>query len=401
MSTHILVIADGRSPTARSWIANIQSLGYEISLVSTFICDPPAGMRHYYTLPVALSHLSSNPTSPAQSAAKQPTRSLIRRFASHFQSLRYIIGPLTLLRFASAYQKLVREINPDLVHALRIPFEGMLGSYTPANTPFLASTWGNDLTLHADGSTLMRAFTKRCLKSSQGLTADTHRDTRLAYKWGLSADSPTLVVPGSGGLDMDAILTADGFDPKPYGIPLNCDWVVNPRGLRPGSVHQDVFFAAIPEVLAARPDTHFICPSLDGNHMAQAWVDSYGIGDNTHLIPKLPQHRLWSLFKSAQLYVSPSSHDGTPNSLLEAMACGCFPVVGNIESLREWIEDGVNGSLINPHDPHSLAAGICTALEETILRESAVIRNLTLVKTRAAQSTTRPLIDAFYQQFIN
>lgn len=404
MSAHILVIADGRSPTARSWIANVQSLGYEISLISTFTCDPPAGMRHFYTLPVALSRLSSNPASAAQSTAKQasqkPTRSLIRRFASHFQSLRYIIGPLTLLRFASAYQYLVRETSPDLVHALRIPFEGMLGSYTPASIPFLASTWGNDLTLHASGSPLMRAFTKRCLKRSDGFTADTHRDTHLAQKWGLPADSPTLVVPGSGGLDLDAILTADGFDPSPYGIPLNCDWVVNPRGLRPGSVHQDVFFAAIPEVLAARPDTHFICPNLDGNHKAQAWVDSYGIGDNTHLIPKLPQHRLWSLLKSSQLYVSPSSHDGTPNSLLEAMASGCFPVVGDIESLREWIEQGINGILINPHDPQSLAAGICQALEATDLRESAVSHNLTLVKTRAAQSTTRPLIDAFYQQFI-
>jgi hypothetical protein len=315
------------------------------------------------------------------------------------QSLRYIIGPLTLIRFALTYRRLVKLINPDLVHALRIPFEGMLGSNTPAGYPFLASTWGNDLTLHANGSFLMRAYTRRCMRRANGLAADTLRDIRLAREWGLPATLPTLVVPGSGGLDVDAIMAADGFDPSDYGIPTTCDWVVNPRGLRPGSVHQDVFFAAIPAVLAKRPHTHFICPSLAGNAQAQAWVEQYSLQQTTHLLPKLPQPMLWSLLKSSQLFVSPSSHDGTPNSLLEAMACGSFPVVGDIESMREWIEPGVNGLLMDPLNPQELAAAICQALEDPNLRKTAADHNLALVKQRAAQSATRPQIDAFYRQF--
>jgi glycosyltransferase involved in cell wall biosynthesis len=404
MNKHILLIADGRSPTANSWIANLQALEYEISLVSTFPCTPPDGLRRFYILPVALSRLSSHsasngqPTSGTRSSSSP--RTLIRRFAPAFQSLRYIIGPLTLIRFALTYRRLVKLINPDLVHALRIPFEGMLGSYTPAGYPFLASTWGNDLTLHADGSFLMRTFTKRCLQRADGLTADTHRDARLAREWGLPATVPTLVVPGSGGLDVDAITAAYGFDPSVYGIPTACDWVVNPRGLRPGSVHQDVFFAAIPAVLAKRSQTHFICPSLAGNAQAQAWVEQYGFQQSTTLLPKLPQPILWSLLKRSQVFVSPSSHDGTPNSLLEAMACGSFPVVGDIESMREWIEPGKNGLLVDPLTPHELAAAICQALENPNLRQAAADHNLALVNHRAAQSATRPQIDAFYRQFI-
>jgi len=403
MSKHILLVADGRSPTANSWIANLQTLGYEVSLVSTFPCTPPAGLRTFYILPVALSRLSSNsagngqPT-PGTHPSSSP-RTLMRRFAPTFQSLRYIIGPLTLIRFALTYRRLVKLINPDLVHALRIPFEGMLGSYTPAGYPFLASTWGNDLTLHANGSFLMRAYTRRCLRHADGLTADTHRDIRLAREWGLPATLPTLVVPGSGGLDLDAIMAADGFDPSDYGIPTTCDWVVNPRGLRPGSVHQDVFFAAISAVLAKRPHTHFICPSLAGNAQAQAWVEQYSHQQTTHLLPKLPQPMLWSLLKSSQVFVSPSSHDGTPNSLLEAMACGSFPVVGDIESMCEWIEPGVNGLLVDPLNPQELAAAICQALEDPNLRKAAADHNLALVKQRAAQSATQPQIDAFYRQF--
>lgn len=404
MKGHILLIADGRSPTALSWIANVQALGYQVSLISTFPCSPPEGVAHFYLLPVALSrlsrgaHTSSQPV--ARSATAKPGPGLLRQFAPVLQSLRYVIGPLTLPRFAWTYKKIVQELKPDLVHALRIPFEGMLGSYTPKGIPFLAATWGNDLTLHAGGSPLMRTFTKRCLARADGFSADTRRDVRLAREWGLSAEAPTLVVPGSGGLDLAAISSAPGFDSVAFGLPNTGEWVVNPRGLRPGSVHQEVFFAAIPEILAAYPQAQFICPGLAGVEQAERWAAQHDLQGQVHLLPKLSQPQLWALYKRSQLYVSPSSHDGTPNSLLEAMACGCFPVVGDIESLREWITQGVNGLLVNPTSPQALAGGICRALDAVDLRQRAASYNLSLIEDRAAQGTTLPKIDAFYQQFI-
>ena len=39
--------------------------------------------------------------------------------------------------------------------------------------------------------------------------------------------------------------------------------------------------------------------------------------------------------------------DATSVSLLEAMACGCLPVVSNLPANREWISDGVNGKVVN------------------------------------------------------
>lgn len=41
------------------------------------------------------------------------------------------------------------------------------------------------------------------------------------------------------------------------------------------------------------------------------------------------------LFRLADVTVSLSEDDGTPNTLLEAVACGCFPIAGDIESVRE------------------------------------------------------------------
>jgi glycosyltransferase involved in cell wall biosynthesis len=400
MKGHILVIADGRSPTARSWIANIQAIGYDVSLISTFACEPPPNLQEYHHFPVAFSRYSGGTNHSANQTSPKGIKSFVRRFSSLFQNLRYWVGPLTLPRYAPAFQTLVNQIQPDLIHALRIPFEGMLGSYSPQGFPFLAGTWGNDLTLHAKGSPLMRTFTRRCLRRADGLSSDTMRDVDLAKSWGLRSTSPTLVVPGSGGIDLESIQNSSGFSPAAYGIPADQPLIVNPRGIRPGSVHQDVFFAAIPNILEKQPECAFLCPGLAGVKQAEEWVAHYGIEYKVFLLPNLPQSELWSLFKTSQVFVSPSSHDGTPNSLLESMACGCFPVVGDIQSLREWVQEGENGFLIDPRDSDALAMAVLEALENRNLRKRASETNLMIIKQRAAQRVTRPKIEKFYSRFI-
>lgn len=399
MKGHVLILADGRSPTSISWIKNIQSLGYTVSLISSFNCERPGGIANFHILPIALSRFSTGtPSSKSKSQAKN-LKDFVKRFAPSLQKLRYILGPLSLMLFRKRYRQLVQEISPDIVHALRIPYEGMLASYTPKAFPLLVAIWGNDLTLHAKGSWLMTQFTKRCLSRANGLTSDTHRDIRLAKDMGLSQKAPVLVVPGSGGLDLEAVENTSNFD-NCYGIPETTTWIVNPRGLRPDSVHQDVFFEAIPEILKEQPNTSFICPSLKGQPLAEAWVEGFKIEKQTFLLPKLPQSELWPLFKESSLFISPSSHDGTPNTLLEAMACGCVPILGNIESLREWVDDGINGLLVDPHNPHDLARAVIKALNQADFLQNASQTNKEIIKMRAAQHVTLPKIDSFYAQFI-
>lgn len=400
MPAHILIIADGRSPTAQSWIKNIQVLGYQVSLLSTFPCDPPIDLADFHILPIAFSRFSSATATGLRESPKNRPKSWLRRFAPILQALRYHLGPLTLPRYARTYQGLVEKIQPDLIHALRIPFEGMLASYAPKQIPLIVSTWGNDLTLHAKGSPLMRRFTRRCLARADGLIADTYRDIHLAQKRGLRTDTPTIVLPGSGGLDLDGLQNEGAFNPDLYSIPNRGLWVVNPRGLRPGSVHQDVFFRAIPKILAQDSDMVFVCPNLAGIKRAEDWVTSLGIEASTYLLPKLSQTELWSLLNEAAIFVSPSSHDGTPNTLLEAMACGCFPIVGDIESLQEWITHGENGFLVDPRDPTALASAVLEAADQPELRQAAANQNRVIIEKRAAQSVTQPKIDAFYTQFL-
>jgi glycosyltransferase involved in cell wall biosynthesis len=406
MNTKITLIADGRSPTSRSWIAHLQQLDYEISLVSSYPFDPIPGIQESIVLPLALSQFNNGGVAQSISGGRPSQASRIKKWLGPllpiYRWFRMLIGPMSTRYFAKDYRAFLAKVQPDLVHALRIPYEGMLGSFTPQGIPFLVATWGNDLTLHAKRSPWMRAATRRCLNRADGLTSDTLRDIRLAHEWGLRSDVPTQAVPGSGGLDLATIdqISPEDFDPTDLHLNPDVPWVVNPRGIRPGSIHQEAFFEAIPKVLAQAPEALFVCPALAGVRQAEEWIRQWDIAPSVVLLPQLSQPQLFALFKRSQIFVSPTSHDGTPNSLLEAMACGCYPVVGRIESIEEWVTSGENGTLVPPRDPDAIAAAILEALKAPEKRQAAAEVNRAILKSRAANEATLPLIRDFYSQFL-
>jgi glycosyltransferase involved in cell wall biosynthesis len=196
------------------------------------------------------------------------------------------------------------------------------------------------ISLFTRTSPLMAAHTRRTLRRANGLLADAERDLPLARQWGFRGGLPELVLPGNGGLDLDALKSVLEEKELPFLLPEGRPIFVNPRGFRPGSVHQDVFFKSLPLVLKKIPGAFIVCTAMQGQPQAERWVADLNLGENVLLLPYLPQEQLWRLYSRAQIYVSLSSHDGTPNTFLEALACGCFPVVGDIASLREWLNNG-------------------------------------------------------------
>jgi glycosyltransferase involved in cell wall biosynthesis len=105
-------------------------------------------------------------------------------------------------------------------------------------------------------------------------------------------------------------------------------------------------------------------------------------------------------FRRAQIVASPAIHDGTPNSLLEGMACGCFPVAGDLESIREWITHRENGLLFDPTSPRAIADSILSAIEDKRLRQSAAGLNSDLIAAHAEYERTMQRAEEFYEKVI-
>lgn len=412
----LLFVADGRSPIARNWIAYFIAQGHEVHLASTFACDPGnLRLASLHVTPVAFSGLkagdlkagsSTTPglaPDPSQAAPRPPAPPPNPAWGAALVGLRTRVrqwlGPFTLPAAARGLQAVIARVQPDLVHAMRIPYEGMLAALAlgehaarPAS-PLLLSVWGNDFTLHAPSTPLMGRYTRLALRRAAALHADCHRDVRLAHKWGFPAACPAVVLPGAGGVQPGLFYPPDPNDLASGGLT-----VINPRGVR-AYVRNDTFFRAVPLVLQHQPQARFVCPTMAGEPQASRWLAELGIEERVDLLPAQTRAEMASLFRSARVAVSPSTHDGTPNTLLEAMACGCFPVAGDIESLREWITPGANGLLVDPADPHALAAAILTGLEDPELRARAQTHNLRLIAERATYDRVMAEAERFYSSF--
>jgi glycosyltransferase involved in cell wall biosynthesis len=83
------------------------------------------------------------------------------------------------------------------------------------------------------------------------------------------------------------------------------------------------------------------------------------------------------------------------------MSAGCFPIAGDIESIREWIKHEANGLLIDPGSPEQISSAIVRSLRESELREQARTMNIRLVRDKAEYSTCMSRVAAFYEQIIS
>ncbi|MEN8241871.1 MAG: glycosyltransferase family 4 protein [Chloroflexota bacterium] len=383
----LLYIADGRSPTARNWISYFIQTEHEVHLVSTSPCADLPGLASLHVLPVAFSQVG------IQGENKNTEKSTLRRITPLWARtlIRQWLGPFTLGNAARQLSEIIEEINPDLIHAMRIPYEGMLAVMATPKQPLIVSVWGNDFTLHARSNPVLGRYTRRTVKRVTALHTDCQRDLTLASNWGFPAKRLSVVLPGSGGVRKEVFYPPEG---APASAP---PVIINPRGFR-AYIRNDTFFKAIPLVLKEHPKARFLCPTMDAHPEAHRYVEQLGIGEAVDLQPMMPQNELAEQLRSSHIVVSPSTHDGTPNSLLEAIACGCFPVAGNIESIHEWIRDGENGLLVDPGDPKALAEAIITAIADRQLNKQARETNFRLINEFAAYDKVMPQASHFYQE---
>lgn len=392
----LLFVVDGRSPIAINWISYFIERGDEVHIVSTFKCQPHPGSQSFTYIPVAFSDLKSR----VNNGSNNPTRKsrLWSSSGINFHTwLRRFAAPFTISKAAHKLRERIAEIQPEIVHAMRIPYEGILTSEalsTQQDQVLLISIWGNDFTLHASAAPWMSRYTHKVLSRANGLHTDCFRDQKLAYEWGFKRSSPVIIIPGNGGVRLDI------FYPPNNDVKERSLHVINPRGFRV-YIRNDTFFASIPKVINEINGLKVLCPGMASRREAEQWIKKLRLSQSVQLLPQVNNLEMAELFRRSSVSVSPSTHDGTPNTLLEAMACGCFPIAGDLESLHEWIEPGVNGMFFDPSNPESLADVLISALQNPQLLQNAAEINYSIIQSRAKFQVGMQKAYEFYKSIIN
>lgn len=242
------------------------------------------------------------------------------------------------------FQKLLREIQPDVVHSIVmynccVPIYSVMQKHT--HIKWVYSAWGNDLYYYKN----IKQFKKDILKvlpKLDFLFADCKRDIKIAKELGFKGRALG-VFPGGGGYKID--------DYIPYVFPLKERNIILIKGYeqRFGKAIQVIH--ALKNIEVKLKNFRIIVFGAD-DQFYTAYDKIKGV-DFIEVKGQISHVEVISLMGQSLIYVGNSISDGMPNTLLEAIIMGAFPIQSNPGgATAEILEDNVNGLLID--DPESI-----------------------------------------------
>jgi glycosyltransferase involved in cell wall biosynthesis len=133
-------------------------------------------------------------------------------------------------------------------------------------------------------------------------------------------------------------------------------------------------FVAAADLLARRrPDVHFVF--VGGGELEaeiRADVVNRGLSTRTHFLGW--RRDLPVIYADLDVAALSSLNEGTPVSLIEAMASGVPVVSTNVGGVSDVLRNGTRGYLVPPLDPRALADGIDQALSPEARQRMTTIR---------------------------
>jgi glycosyltransferase involved in cell wall biosynthesis len=291
------------------------------------------------------------------------------------------LNPLATWRSGRELRALVKRIAPDVMIAYTIkPVVLGAAAARVARVPFFAAmitglgyAFLGGLNPKRLAIRLVAMLMYRRAVAASRLVIFQNEDDRSDFRRLrlLPAAKPSLVVNGSG-VDLDR------FTPKP--VPPEPSFLMIARFLRDKGIRE--FGAAAARLKAEFPRVRI---ALAGriedipDSIGQAELDSILAGGIDHL-GYLADVR--PAIAGASVYVLPSYREGTPRTVLEAMAMGRAVITTDAPGCRSTVVDGENGFLVPVGDSGALYRAMRRFVEEPGLAETMGAASLRLVREK-------------------
>jgi glycosyltransferase involved in cell wall biosynthesis len=292
--------------------------------------------------------------------------------------------PVKPVHYAVALRKVKRilaEIEPDLLHTHFLTGYGYWGVFSGFH-PNVLTVWGDDVYLTPHTSFLKNRLAKLALRDADLITGDSEDIIDKAVEMGADRSSCHVI---QWGVDLESFRPGAGPDVREaLGIPRQSPVVISIRSFTQPYYNIDVIVRAIPAILEARPETHFIVAGNEGDDSElRTLAESLGIDERAHFVGRIPHDDLPGYLAGSDVFLSVPSVDATAVSLLEAMACGTAVVVSGLDSALEWVTDGESGVVVEPGDREALERAILGLLDSPETRARFGQRGVEAVRTRA------------------
>lgn len=254
------------------------------------------------------------------------------------------------------FRSLIKEIQPDLVHAGPIQTCAFIAVLAGAR-PILSMSWGFDLMDDVHKNKWMEWVTHYVLRRTDFFTSDANVTRDKAVSYGMNPEK-TAVIPWGVDLEHFRIQKAEGGMNR-EGFVLFCNRAWEPR------YGVDVLARAFVKVARQRDDVRLIL--LGGGSQGvgiRKILQGGGVEEYVTFGGQISQTDLPRWYHMADLYISPSHVDGSSVSLMEALACGLPCLVSDIPANKEWVIENENGWLFRDGDADHLAEKILAAMNQ-------------------------------------
>jgi glycosyltransferase involved in cell wall biosynthesis len=295
---------------------------------------------------------------------------------------------------SDVFEKVINEFQPDIIHVFEMKLAGLpilniLEKYQ--NIPLIYSSWGSDL-YDFERLGVSKPSCSNFLRRVDYLITDCQRDFEIAEKNGFK-NQFLGVFPGNGGIPVSAEISnfenrktiiVKGYEDN-VGKAINVlKAIKNIQDITPFEI---VVFSTDEKVI------RFINTDYSLSKM--------GI----QIIPRnqfLLNSELLKLMQNSLIYIGNSISDGMPNTLLEAMSVGAFPIQSNPGGVtEEVITHGQNGFLIeNPEDIKQITQLIELALKDNDLLKKAFLFNTHFINEHYNRSILQSKIVNLYHSIL-
>jgi len=125
-------------------------------------------------------------------------------------------------------------------------------------------------------------------------------------------------------------------------------------------------------------------------------VKNCGLDIKVNFVGYVENRDLVKMYNAADVFVLPSIYEGTPLALLEAMACGVPTIATNFQGIKNIVQNGENGMILQEPSAELLADKIAYLHREPEVLRSMSMKAIRVIEDRFSwHKTVEEIIDIY------
>ncbi len=309
-----------------------------------------------------------------------PGRQLLKK---HLPVLNTIISNINERKLAEIFEKKLVEIKPDVVQSF-VLFSACAPILKIMNRnphiKWIYSAWGNDLYYFQNEPEYLKDI-KAVLPRVDYMFADCDRDYSIAKKYDFKGEFLG-AYPGGGGYEFNNEDSIEKIENRK---------VILIKGYQKLFGECIIVLKAIQQIMAELKNYEIIVFGADNETLAYLGSSDLKNYTNFTCYEDIGRGELMKIMGKSLIYIGNSISDGMPNTLLESIIMGAFPIQSNPGgATAELIEHQKNGFLIqDPMDVCEIRTLIQKAINDRTFLAQAVEYNFKQIKPKLEREFVR------------